>query len=106
MRKLTSEEFFEKVDVLYDDESDTMVIKHKGNMVWEIEGCVVNYAGGDVINHTDVENNKKFFYNTGVYDPSLDVEGNVSLAKNAYEESMQEFYRVMEQMQDSTVDIH
>lgn len=105
MRRLTPEEFFEKVSVWYDDETETMTLQRSGNMVWEVYGDTINYSQGDVLNFSDVSNNKKFYYNTGHYDGNLSVEDNIAMAVRETEENMRRLAEWSKKMEHECVDV-
>lgn len=106
MRKLTPTELFELLDVWYDDDDNTLLIKHDGNLVWKVEGSMAHSCDDTLLMYSDHSNNKKIFMNTGVYDETKTMSGNIDSATLKYREEMGKYYERLADLMDSEVCIH
>lgn len=98
MKRLSPDEVFEKLQFWYDEEQDTVVIESNSNVVYEYKKNVVMNSGEHILFYSDHEHNKKIMMNTGVYDQSLSVEDNITVAINEYKERMQELMEMQEKI--------
>lgn len=106
MRKLSPTELFELLDVWYDDDDNTLLIKHNGNMVWKVEGSMAHSCDDTMLMYSDHINNKKIFMNTGVYDETQSMSDNIESAVENYNYEMSKFYERLSEMMDAEVCIH
>lgn len=105
MRKLTSEEFFEKVDIWYNDEDGTLTLKYEGNMAWVVDGTMVQHSNDNIMVFSNHQHNKKIFMNTGNYDFLRNMDDNLHNTNEAYKRSMQEIEQRIESMSNINVDV-
>ena len=105
MRQLSVEEFFEKVDIWYNDEDGTLTLKYDGHMVWDINGNIVHNSGDNVLFYSDYTHNKKIFMNTGTYNFMNSMESNVNAVHDEYKKSMNELEKRIEEMENIQINV-
>ncbi len=105
MRQLSVEEFFEKVDIWYNDEDGTLTLKYDGHMVWDIDGNIVHNSSDNVLFYSDYAHNKKIFMNTGTYNFMNSMESNLNIAQEAYKNSMIELEKRIEEMENIQINV-
>ena len=105
MRKISTEEFFEMVDIWYDEVDNTLTLCYEGNMAWVINGSISHSSNENVMFFSDHQNNKKIFMNTGTYDFEKSMSENVSIVEETYKNSMLEYQERLDSIDHECVDI-